>query len=342
MDTFKTIFTGRLDFASSRSFEQVVKLYDHRMENYYKTAVLFLSEDIFNEEKLCLDIPRHIELVPKRKWRNTVNILKSVAEFAIAGEIRAWMIDEGVMLDQHLIEPNSDKTAVKEFLKGRALMEKKDGMKEAYEALTKAISKFDKHALAYERRGLVNLKLENYEDALYDYNKSIKYNGVVPQPYCGKALVHMAKEDYLEAINDFDNAIKRAMPLQQIFWHSRRMKANCYIKLKDHENTVKELSLFSKRRFTPDNKNFLWRKKVFFLLGKGLMALDRNKEAVVAFASAMEIEKGHGSVSNLELLVNSGIARKKAGMKGFRKEWQLAADKGSKRAAKLLLPASKK
>lgn len=56
-DNFKTIFTGRLDFGNARSYDKVVKLFEHRMENYYKTEILLLSEEVFNEEKLCLDIP---------------------------------------------------------------------------------------------------------------------------------------------------------------------------------------------------------------------------------------------------------------------------------------------
>ncbi len=337
-DNFKTIFTGRLDFGNSRSYDKVIKLYDHRMENYYKMEVLLLPEEVFNEEKLCLDIPRFITLAPKKKWQNTINLLTSVAEYAIAGDIKAWMIHEGKMLDRYYIEPKSDKTAVKEFLRGRELAEKEEHMQEAFEAFSRAIAKFDKHAVAYERRGFVNFSLKNYEDALYDYNKSIKYNEGVPKPYLGRALVQMAKENYKEAVEDFDKAIKRAMPLQQIYWHARRVKADCLMLLKDFDAAVNELTLFSKRRFTPDNKNLLWRKKVFFNLGKCLMELERFKEAVEAFTSSMEIEEGKGNVSDLELLVNRGISRKKGGMKGFRIDWKAAADKGSKAAADLLSP----
>jgi tetratricopeptide (TPR) repeat protein len=335
-DNFKTIFTGRLDFGNSRSFEKVTKLYDHRMENYYKMEVLLMAEDVFNEEKLCLDIPRFITLAPKKKWQNTINLLNAVAEYAIAGDIKAWMMLDGKLIDRHYIEPLSDKTAVKEFLKGRRLAEKEETMEQAFEALTRAISKFEKHAVAYERRGFVNFSLENYKDALYDYTKSIKFNEGVPKPYLGRGLVKMATKNYKEAIEDFDLAIKRAMPLQNIYWHARRMKADCMIQLKDFEGAVKELTLFSKRRFTPENKNFPWRKKVFLNLGKCLMELERFKEADQAFSSAMEIEEGKGNVSDLELLVNRGISRKKGGMKGFRKDWQEAASKGSEAAAELL------
>lgn len=310
-DNFKTIFTGRLDFGNARSYDKVVKLFEHRMENYYKTEILLLSEEVFNEEKLCLDIPRFITLAPKKKWQNTINLLNSVAEYAISGDIKAWMMQEGQLVDRHHIEPHSDKTAVKEYLRGRKLAENEDTMKEAMEALTRAIAKFEQHAVAYERRGFVNFSLKNYEDALYDYNKSIKYNDAVPKPYLGRGLVKMATKNYAEAIEDFDIAIKFSMPLQQIYWHARRVKADCFMQLKDFEAAVKELTLFSKRRFLPDNKNYPWRKKVFFNLGKSLMELGRFKEAVEAFTEAMAIENGNGHVSDLELLVNRGISRKK-------------------------------
>jgi tetratricopeptide (TPR) repeat protein len=335
-DNFKVIFTGRLDFGNQRSYDKVLQLYEHRMENYYKTEVLFLSEDVFNEEKLCLDIPRFITLAPKKKWQNTINILRSVAEYAIAGDIKAWMIHEGKMLDQYYIEPQSDKTAVKEFLLGRELVEQEDHMQEAFEAFSRAIAKFDKHALAYERRGFVNFRLHNYEDALYDYNKSIKFNDVVPKPHMGRGLVHMATEKYKEAIVDFDLAIKRAMPLQQIYWYARHVKADCLIKLNEFEAAAIELTLFSKRRFTPDNKNYPWRKKVFSKLGKCLIETGKYKEAVLAFTAAIEIKEGKGNVSEADLLVHRGIAKKKGNMKGFRIDWKAATELGSKTAAKLL------
>ncbi|KAA3635511.1 MAG: tetratricopeptide repeat protein [Bacteroidetes bacterium] len=335
-ENFKTIFTGRLDFANSRSFDKVVKLYDHRMENYYKTEVLLQSEEVFNEEKLCLDIPRFITLAPKKKWQNTINLLNAVAEYAVAGDIKAWMMLDGKLIDRHYIEPDSDKTAVKEFQRGRKLLQQPETMEDAFEAFTRAIAKFDKHAVAYERRGFVNFSLKNYEDAIYDYTKSIKYNDAIPQPYLGRGLVQMNLQNYKEAIEDFDQSVKRAMPLQSIYWHARRVKADCLMALNDYEGAVKELTLFSKRRFTPDNRNFLWRKKIFFNLGKCLMELERYKEAVEAFTSAIEIEEGKGNVSDLELLVNRGISRKKGGMKGFRTDWQEAADKGSEAAAELL------
>lgn len=206
---------------------------------------------------------RFITLAPKKKWQNTINLLNSVAEYAISGDIKAWMMQEGQLVDRHHIEPHSDKTAVKEYLRGRKLAENEDTMKEAMEALTRAIAKFEQHAVAYERRGFVNFSLKNYEDALYDYNKSIKYNDAVPKPYLGRGLVKMATKNYAEAIEDFDIAIKFSMPLQQIYWHARRVKADCFMQLKDFEAAVKELTLFSKRRFLPDNKNYPWRKKVF-------------------------------------------------------------------------------
>ena len=49
MSTFKMIFSGRLEFGTERSFQQVVKFYQHRFENYYRKDILLKAEDIFDE-----------------------------------------------------------------------------------------------------------------------------------------------------------------------------------------------------------------------------------------------------------------------------------------------------
>ena len=126
------------------------------------------------------------------------------------------------------------------------------------------------------------------------------------------------------------------MPWQQIYWYARHVKADCLIKLNEFEAASIELTLFSKRRFTPDNKNYPWRKKVFSKLGKCLIETGQYKEAVLAFTAAIEIKEGKGNVSEADLLVQRGIAKKKGNMKGFRIDWKAATELGSKTAAKLL------
>ena len=45
-----------------------------------------------------------------------------MAQFAVAGTMGAWLIDNGKILRHKMIEPQSDKVAVQGVLKGRKLV----------------------------------------------------------------------------------------------------------------------------------------------------------------------------------------------------------------------------
>ncbi|GJM33703.1 MAG: hypothetical protein DHS20C18_27040 [Saprospiraceae bacterium] len=334
--TFKTIISGRLEFGTPRSYEQVIKMFDHRKENYYKNDILLNGEDIFLMDEYALEVPRFITQSTVRCLQNTVNLLKQVAQFAVAGDMNAWMVDEGKVIKQLHIEPHCDKTAVKAFLKGRDLVNEVGMENEAREALSRAIDKFERHALAYERRGYVNFRLRNYGDALYDYNKSIDINPRKADPYFGRAFVRIAQSDHAAAIIDFESAVKHSIPLQAIYWKARRLKADCLIHIEKYELAIKELNLFLKRNFKPDNSNYKWRKKTYFTLGKALFEIGNYKDAVAAFDNALKTESTKELVAESEILLQRGIALKKAGLDGSTENFKAAAVRGSKKAAKQL------
>lgn len=333
---YKTIFTGRLEFGSQRSYDKVLKMYQHRVENYYKSDVLLNEEEIFDEESSSLSVPRLIVEGSEKSWKNTVSLLEYIAQFAVAGNMGAWMTQEGKILRHGVVEPKSDRIAVQSFLKGRDLIGAKGKENEAMEALSRAIEKYERHAQAYERRGYVNALLKNYDEALYDYTKSIDIAAVNAEPYFGRAKVKYIMKNYEGTIADLEMAIKRSIPLQPIYWKARRFKAECYFKLEDYKGALLDLRLFTKRAFKEDNPNFLYRQISFYNYGLALLKTDSYEEAVAAFTSALEIEEGKGSFSKKDCLVNRGIARKKAGKNGYLQDWKAAVELGSKEAAKLI------
>ena len=337
MTRYKTIFSGRLEFGTNRSFDQVIKMYEHRKENYYKNEVALKVEEVFYSDDYMFDVPKMVTTVTDKEWRNTINLINHIAQFSIAGDFSAWMIEDGKVINQAHIEPQSDKTAVVAYLKGRELVSEDGKEEEAKKALSKAIEKFERHALAYERRGYVNFKLENFADAMYDYNKSIGINPKKAEPYFGRAFVKITLDDLEGAILDFELAAKNSIPLQNIYWKSRRLKAECLMKLEKHELAIKELKLFVNRKFASDNPNFAWRRKAYFDLGRAYYNCEDNKNAVDAFNKALEIEAAKlAKVNEAELLLCRGLALQKAGLEGYANDWEQAANKGSERAAKLL------
>lgn len=333
---YKSIFSGRLEFGTPRSYQQVIKMFEHRRENYYKSEVLFEIEDIFIEEEAALDIPRHISQVQDKYWRNTVNLLENIAQYAVAGDLCAWLIEDGKILRESRIEPNSDKSVVRAFLQGRELIDEAGKETEAKEALSRAIQKFEKHSTAYERRGFVNYRLRNYTDAMYDYTKSIDINPRNAYAYFGRAFVHIVEENLQDAITDMKVALKVSIPLQPVYWKIRRRKAECHFKLNETEEGIKDLKLFAKRKFDQDNPNYKWRRKVLFDLGNAYLSIQEFDLARLAFDDSMKEDIGSSEISNSELLLFRGMAAQKAGKGSFVEDWKEAAAQGSVRASELL------
>ncbi|HPK08848.1 MAG TPA: hypothetical protein P5235_01315 [Saprospiraceae bacterium] len=333
---FKTIIQGRLEFGSEKSYSKVLKMFQYRVENYHKNNVLFKEEDIFSDDDYTMEIPRYVANVTEKAFKNTVNILSYCSQFAVTGSIRAWMIDNGDIMHFETIEPESDKGTVQAFLKGRKLVREEGKQEEAIDELTKAIEKYNRNAMAYERRAKVNFLLQNYHDALRDYNKCINIDDSIPTAYYGKAKCLMIKEDWSGAIENFDEAIKKSIALQPLYWKSRRLKAECHIKLKEYDKAAFDLKLFTNRNFSKDNPNYGWKRWAYFYYGYVLLELDQNKEALEAFERASELPEVNDGIQKAALLRLRGEAKRKAGKNGFVKDIKDAAEMGDDIAKELL------
>lgn len=263
----KLIFKGRLEFGSERTFNMVINHWNTRIENYFKADILLKAEQVFNMDDYALTVPQQVVMSTEKHWRSTTALLQEIAQFALAGKVGAWWVQNGQILAEYNIEPKSDKTAVTEFIRGRDLAQQ-GGMEMASEALSNAISKFERNALAYERRGYVNYKLKNFNDALYDFSKSIDINPVNPEPHYGRGKIRMLKNDWENAVTDFDNAIKLSLAVQPIHWLARLRKGDCLYHSKRYAEAIPELKFFMQKKFVDTDPNFRFRPKAEFLLGE--------------------------------------------------------------------------
>lgn len=332
----KIITAGRLEFGTDRNYEQVVKLFEHRRENYYRNEVYLNAEEIFDEAERVMDIPRHIVRCSDRQYRNTTNLLKQIAQFAIAGDLNVWRIRFDKPTEHLLIEPRGDKTATQAYLQGRELLNEEGRENEAREALDVAIKKFARHALAYERRGYVNFRLGNLKDALYDYNKSIDIYPTNPDALYGRALVKMDNEDWEGAIADFEEAIKHAIPHQPVYWRSRALKGDLLVRLGKPGDALTEYKFFYNRRRTDDDELAGWDRRISFAYGKLLAAEGMHKEAKEAFDRALQAPHDKRAADDAEILVHRGLATQQLGKKNYVEDWRKAATQGSEKAAELL------
>ncbi len=331
--TYKTIFKGRLEFGSSRSYDKVLKMYQHRVENYYKMDILLNEEEIFDEASTSLTVPKFIAQGSEKSWKNTVSLLEYVAQFAVAGNFGAWMTEEGKVLMQDFVEPQSDRIAVQAFLEGRRLSEEEGRETEAMTALNRAIEKFERHAQAYERRGYVNFLLGNYDEAMEDYTNSIDMAPTLPESYHGRAKIYMLRKEYDKAIADLVVAIKMSIPLQTIYWKSRRMKGECHILSGDFKAGAMEMNLFIKRKHKKEESNYRWLRWTHVEFGKCQLEMGHYQEAIDAFSRASGIKEGEELAPTAEILLYKGIALQKAGKKkDASADWKAAAKLGSEKA----------
>lgn len=334
---FKAIFTGHLDFGTQRSYEQALKMYRRRVENYYKADILLVEEEIFNEEKLRLIIGKFTAPCSKRFWRNTYLLLDYVSQFAISGNIHVWLIEEGQVKKNILIEPRGDRSTVVLFHEGNNLV-KEGKLQDAVGAYTQSIEKYAKHSNAYEQRGLAYYELGDNENAIKDFETSIGLYFGNTQAHFHLGKIAMTMDDYQKAIVHFQAVFKSSIPHQPVFWKARYMKADSHAILGEWLKAATEYKFFCYRTFTPDNPNFKYHRLAHLKWGKALLMLeDKGQDALKAFDSMLKIkEVTKDGLTIGEMRLWRGKARYQVGKKGFKEDWKIASKAGYKEAATLL------
>lgn len=334
---FKAVITGHLDFGTERSYEQALKMYRRRVENYYKADILLVEEEVFNEEMLRLTIGKFTSPCSKRFWRNTYLLLDYVSQFAISGNLNVWLLEEGQVKKNILIEPRGDRSTVVLFHEGNNLV-KEGKLQDAIGAYTQSLEKYAKHSNSLEQRGLIHYELGNIELAVQDFERSIELFNGNTEAHFSMGKIAFANEDYQKANHHFQAAIKSSIPHQPIFWIARYMKGDAHAILGEWNKAAAEYKFFCYRQFTPDNPNYKNHRIAHLKWGKALLKLEeRGPEALKAFDAMLKIKDfEHDGLTIGEMRLWRGKARYQVGKKGFKEDWKIASKAGFGEAAKLL------
>lgn len=326
MAEYRIIIAGQLEFGSERVFNQVVEQYTHRMEHYYKNDILLKPEEFFKPEDLTLDVPRTVVVGSERDWLNTFNLLERVVSFSMAGSLNMWRLSAGNIMDHHVLEPHSDRTTVQLFNRGRQLVNQEDKEQEALAMMTKVVGRFERHAQAYERRGFVNLRLGNTDDAIYDYNKSLKINPSMPESHYGRGMAYARKEMWTEAAADFEAVTKNSIPHQAIYWMAQVALGDAFLKLNQPAETMRVFNMFSKRKQRIASLD-RYDRRVNNIFGKMLVAAGRAGDAVFAFERSINGADDPKAPSKNEVNYEIGRAHEARGkMEKAIEHWKLAGN----------------
>ena len=334
----KSIFQGKIEFDNPRSFSKGLKMFRHRVDNYHKSIeLIFEEEELFNEETMTIEIPRTVINVTEKAWKTTVSLLTYTAQFAISGNIGAWMIEDGKLMHFAWIEPKSDKAVVKNYQQGKKLSRVEGKEQEAMELLTTAIEGYDKHSQAYERRGYLNYILQKFHDAERDFTKAIQWDESNAAAFLGRGRLKMKRQDYKEALKDLESAIKYSLALQDIHWHARRLKADCLMHLEEYKKAEFELRFFNKRHFEPESRNSRHVKASLFKHALVLKKLGNQAGALEALVQALKVDSENQKyVTDGDIYVEMALCKKELGKNGYLADLKKAVGLGSKRAQGIL------
>ena len=334
---YKVIIQGKLDFGNDRSYQKVLQLYAQRAEVLYKKEIVFKQPElIFFDDEKTMVLNRYIGNISEKVWKNTISLLEYCAQFSFSGSINAWMTDSGKIMHHFHIEPLGEKSSVMLYQEGKRKSEESVSEQEAIKVLTETIEKFEKHSQAYEKRGYVNFVLKNYDDALYDFKKSISFDPMNSSSWYGLGRCHMIKSNFKAAIEALEETTKQSIALQPIYWAARRVKALAHLELKEFEKAIFEYKLFTSRQFSKEDTNFKHLAMAWFNFGKAYFALGQIDLALEAFDKSVSLEGSDNKLFKGEMLMHRGLARKAAGKSDFILDLRKASELGHEPATKLL------
>ncbi len=180
-----------------------------------------------------------------------------------------------------------------------------------------AITAYDKHAMAYEKRGYVKYLLKQYEGAMIDFKKSISADDQNPEPYVGKAIILSIQEKRQEAIKLLEEAMKLCFPLQPIYWKIRRIKGHLHLKENQYAEAAREFKFFLNKKFDQDNPNYPWVRVIMWDYANTLIRLHELEDAHKWLNMIEETPCGGKMIPEKEFYEVRSQVRKDLGLKSW-------------------------
>jgi tetratricopeptide (TPR) repeat protein len=270
----KCFFRGRLEFGNERTFEKVKTHFLNRIETMYRSDVLFSLETDFKEEEFAIELTRDTLALPEKSYRKSMDLLKELAQYGLAGRIKGWAIDTGRVIWADTILPNNEKDAVVTFKEALSISTLPGNEIKAIQLLNESLTSFKRNPLAYDRRGFISYKMGKYDDAIVDFEKSIKLFKDNPEPHYGLGRCHQMKEDWTKMKQSMLDAMKSSLPRESIYHTSRMFLGIALTNLGENEAAEKELLAFVQRPYDVEDHN----SRKLFLAYKylGKLALKKN------------------------------------------------------------------
>ncbi|MGE5356518.1 MAG: tetratricopeptide repeat protein [Deltaproteobacteria bacterium] len=333
---YKLIIQGKFYFLNRGSYDKLVSVIQNRNQIYYKNEIVFKELEFLDDENFMISIPRYVGNHTDKVWKNTANLFENCAQFAVSGRVMMWKIEEGKILESKEIEPSGSRSAILNFNRARDFIKEGGKETEALAELSKSLENYNRNALAYERRAVVNLKLGNLTEAKEDFQKSINVDNSVPESHLGLGRILLKEGDLETSLKHLNFAIKTSIALQAIHWQARRAKAELHISREEWDEAEFELKLLINRGFDRNDPNFQRRRQDIFNYGIVKYNQYLFDIALDLFEKAMSMPYGKDSIPEKDKFYYLGMTKKNLGRNGYIHDLSKSAELGNEDAIYML------
>jgi tetratricopeptide (TPR) repeat protein len=325
----KTVIQGSLQFASEKSFNKALSIYQVRLETYYKNDLAFKGIENFNPELYRFEIARTVVDLSDKFWRNTSDAIEYLAQFAISGRVEAFQLDNGLIIKSLITEPKNDKQISLDYHQARVLLDAPVQDLEKIEVLLKGVlQSFPEHTQALHCMGYTYMKTNRLDEAIEMMNRAVKTGHHCYKIHYLRGLIYSKVGEFEKAVADFDQAIRYSLAIQDMHWKSRLEKARCLIELDVLEPAKKELGYYLARPYKPGSENEGRIREAHYLMGQIALSSEHFEDAVKYFDAAKDHATGEQYLSTAACIYYRGVAKQKSGTISYSQDIERALNMG--------------
>ncbi|MCF8239497.1 MAG: tetratricopeptide repeat protein [Saprospiraceae bacterium] len=245
MQATRVIFKGKFDFGSPETVSRIVRLLEPRILNLYKSDFPWKLEELLPEgaEKVIIR-PESMHLTD-RTWKHAIDGLEFMAQFALCGEVMAFQLG-ATKKPGVVVRPISEKAAVILYIHAM----ESDDMGNRRDLLNQAIDKYPAHCDALVARAQLEMDTDQLQEALVDLDRALARDAEHSGALLAYARCKYSLGESKEALAVLAKTMKYSMPLEDIHWRARHLKAVIYQANEEYALAVKELKALLTRMDT--------------------------------------------------------------------------------------------
>ena len=240
MQAIRVIFKGTFDFGSPETVARILRQLEPRIINLYKEDFPWKLEELFPEGCEQIVFKPVSMQVTERAWKHALDGLEFLAQFALCGEVFAYKLGGGKRAG-HCFAPSSEKAAVVLYQHAQEIED--PAKKRKY--VDGAIKKYPAHTEALVLRAEMAMEGEDMDSARTDIETALERNPRHAQAWLTLAQIDHDLGEWDAALEHVNTAIKNSMPLQDIHWQARLLKARIQQTAEHFEQALTEWKALS-------------------------------------------------------------------------------------------------